>query len=409
MDKKREMYLFFFLYKLYNINMKQYYTTGQFAKKAGTTQRTIRYYDKIGLLKPSLIMENGYRKYSETDLLKLQRIIALKHFGFSLEEIYPMLASDNQDSFKESLAIQLNLVNKKIAYLQTLKESLINTNRLLEKGNLQWDRIADLIKLSGEEDEIVDHYRAANNLATCIRLHKEYGTNSLNWYSWIYQQIDFSSVNRLLEVGCGNGELWAQMQLNLRHREFFLTDNNMDMLEETRKKVSNEFNILTMDCQDLTFKSDFFDCVIANHMLFHLTDLQLGLSEIARVLKNSGIFYCTTYGANHMQEISELMHEYDSSIHLVENHLEDKFGLENGEKELLQYFESVELRRYEDSLLVKEAKTLIEYILSCSGNQNERIVKDINGFKKFIEEKIAKDNGIKITKNVGMFICKNNA
>ena len=41
--------------------MEKYYTTGQFAKMAGVTLRTIRYYDKIGLLKPSYILENGYR------------------------------------------------------------------------------------------------------------------------------------------------------------------------------------------------------------------------------------------------------------------------------------------------------------------------------------------------------------
>ena len=48
-----------------------YYKTGQFAKLANVSERTIRYYDKIGLLKPSFVMENGYRQYSDLDLLKL--------------------------------------------------------------------------------------------------------------------------------------------------------------------------------------------------------------------------------------------------------------------------------------------------------------------------------------------------
>ena len=46
------------------------YSTGQFAKLANVTERTIRYYDKIGLLKPSFVMENGYRRYTQSDLLK---------------------------------------------------------------------------------------------------------------------------------------------------------------------------------------------------------------------------------------------------------------------------------------------------------------------------------------------------
>ena len=55
--------------------MEKYYTTGQFAKMAGVTLRTIRYYDKIGLLKPSHIIDNGYRQYCNKDLITLQKIL----------------------------------------------------------------------------------------------------------------------------------------------------------------------------------------------------------------------------------------------------------------------------------------------------------------------------------------------
>ena len=63
--------------------MEKYYTTGQFAKMAGVTLRTIRYYDKIGLLKPSHILDNGYRQYCNKDLITLQKILALKELGFT--------------------------------------------------------------------------------------------------------------------------------------------------------------------------------------------------------------------------------------------------------------------------------------------------------------------------------------
>ena len=67
--------------------MDQYYTTGEFARMAHVTIRTIRYYDKKGLLKPSFINESGYRMYSDEDFLKLQKILSLKYLGFSLNEI----------------------------------------------------------------------------------------------------------------------------------------------------------------------------------------------------------------------------------------------------------------------------------------------------------------------------------
>ena len=54
---------------------------------AGVTLRTIRYYDKIGLLKPSHILDNGYRQYCNKDLITLQKILALKELGFSNNDI----------------------------------------------------------------------------------------------------------------------------------------------------------------------------------------------------------------------------------------------------------------------------------------------------------------------------------
>ncbi|WP_300937499.1 MerR family DNA-binding transcriptional regulator, partial [Faecalibaculum rodentium] len=45
--------------------------TGEFAKAAGVSEKTVRYYDKIGLLKPTRTGKNGYRAYSEDDLIRL--------------------------------------------------------------------------------------------------------------------------------------------------------------------------------------------------------------------------------------------------------------------------------------------------------------------------------------------------
>ena len=63
----------------------RFYQTGQFARKASVTLRTLRYYDSVGLLSPSQVTEAGYRLYTEEDLLTLQNILALKFLGFSLQ------------------------------------------------------------------------------------------------------------------------------------------------------------------------------------------------------------------------------------------------------------------------------------------------------------------------------------
>lgn len=379
-----------------------YYKTGQFAKLANVSERTIRYYDKIGLLKPSFVMENGYRQYSDLDLLKLQKILSLKHLGFSIEEIFPMVMDNT--NLKESFELQIDLIEDKISHLQSLKDAL---KRASQTPDLSWNMILSLVQLSNEETNIIEQYKNAKNLNDRISLHEKYSTNKQGWFNWLFNQIDFSRVNRLLELGCGNGKLWQENRIDLRNREIFLSDISEGMVEEVRNKLGTDFNCIVVDAEKIPFKDEYFDSIIANHVLFYLNDLDLGLKEIRRVLKPNGILYCSTYGKNHMKEITEIVQNFDSRINLSNHSLYDIFGLENGESILKEYFFNIQRMDYKDSLEITESKPLIDYIMSCHGNQNEILGPRLNEFKEYIEELFLKKNGkIFVTKQAGLFICK---
>ena len=379
-----------------------YYKTGQFAKLANVSERTIRYYDKIGLLKPSFVMENGYRQYSDLDLLKLQKILSLKHLGFSIEEIFPMVMDNT--NLKESFGLQIDLIEDKINHLQSLKDAL---KRASQTPDLSWNMILSLVQLSNEETNIIEQYKNAKNLNDRISLHEKYSTNKQGWFNWLFNQIDFSKVNRLLELGCGNGKLWQENRIDLRNREIFLSDISEGMVEEVRNKLGSDFNCIVADAEKIPFKDSYFDSIIANHVLFYLNDLNLGLKEIDRVLKSDGIFYCSTYGKNHMKEITEIVQNFDSRINLSNRSLYDIFGLENGEDILSKYFSNIQRMDYQDSLEITESKPLIDYIMSCHGNQNEILGPRLNEFKEYIEELLENNDKIVVTKQAGLFICNN--
>ena len=378
-----------------------YYKTGQFAKLANVSERTIRYYDKIGLLKPSFVMENGYRQYSDLDLLKLQKILSLKHLGFSIEEIFPMVMDNT--NLKESFELQIDLIEDKISHLQSLKDAL---KRASQTPDLSWNMILSLVQLSNEETNIIEQYKNAKNLNDRISLHEKYSTNKQGWFNWLFNQIDFSRVNRLLELGCGNGKLWQENRIDLRNREIFLSDISEGMVEEVRNKLGTDFNCIVADAEKIPFKDSYFDSIIANHVLFYLNDLNLGLKEIDRVLKSDGILYCSTYGKNHMKEITEIVQNFDSRISLSNHSLYDIFGLENGESILKEYFFNIQRMDYKDSLEITESKPLIDYIMSCHGNQNEILGPRLNEFKEYIEELLENNGKIVVTKQAGLFICK---
>lgn len=379
-----------------------YYKTGQFAKLANVSERTIRYYDKIGLLKPSFVMENGYRQYSDLDLLKLQKILSLKHLGFSIEEIFPMVMDNT--NLKESFELQIDLIEDKISHLQSLKDAL---KKASQTPDLSWNMILSLVQLSNEETNIIEQYKNAKNLNDRISLHEKYSTNKQGWFNWLFYQIDFSRVNRLLELGCGNGKLWQENRIDLRNREIFLSDISEGMVEEVRNKLGSDFNCIVADAEKIPFKDSYFDTIIANHVLFYLNDLNLGLKEIDRVLKSDGILYSSTYGKNHMKEITEIVQNFDSRINLSNHSLYDIFGLENGEDILSKYFSNIQRMDYQDSLEITESKPLIDYIMSCHGNQNEILGPRLNEFIEYIEELLKNNGKIVVTKQAGLFVCKN--
>jgi len=67
----------------------------QIAKLAGTTSRTLRHYDDIGLLKPSRTGENGYRYYDQPALVRLQRILLLRELGLGLPAVAEVMGRES--------------------------------------------------------------------------------------------------------------------------------------------------------------------------------------------------------------------------------------------------------------------------------------------------------------------------
>ena len=105
-----------------------------------------------------------------------------------------------------------------------------------------------------------------------------------------------------------------------------------------------------------------------------------------------------------MKEINDLVQEFDDRIELSAERLYEQFGKENGETILGKYFGDVSWHGYEDALVVEKAEPVIEYVLSCHGNQNRYIVDRYKEFAAFVRKKT--ERGFHITKDAGVFIAR---
>ena len=178
------------------------------------------------------------------------------------------------------------------------------------------------------------------------------------------------------------------------------------MVRDVKKTIGTadrRFHYEVMDAHHINAADHSVDLVIANHVLFYCEDLQKVYREVVRVLKPGGRFICSTYGMNHMKEISELVQEFDDRILLSADRLYEKFGKENGQELLEKFFSQVQWKQYEDSLNVTDGEALAAYVLSCHGNQNRYIVNRYKDFQAFVEKKTRK--GFHITKDAGIFVA----
>ena len=133
------------------------YTVSKLAKLAGISVRTLHYYDEIGLLRPSLVKENKYRFYSESELIKLSQILFFKELEFPLNEIIQILKSPDFDQI-EILKDQQKLLLLKEKRINKLIKTINRTVEKLKGGeNMNTD---DLFK-SFEDDELVENMEEA--------------------------------------------------------------------------------------------------------------------------------------------------------------------------------------------------------------------------------------------------------
>ena len=83
------------------------YRIGELAQRAGVTARTIRYYEELGILSAPRRPQAMHRRYSQKDLLRLQRVQQLKSYGLTLGEIREIFDLSRQDPSGEKSRLRL--------------------------------------------------------------------------------------------------------------------------------------------------------------------------------------------------------------------------------------------------------------------------------------------------------------
>lgn len=265
------------------------------------------------------------------------------------------------------------------------------------------------------QSQISEQYRNSHNLDARIALHDRFSTNKYDWMRWVFDHmLAAPAVSRVLEIGCGTGQLWKNNLDRIpSHWAITLSDASAGMIETARTNLAAtsfaaasfaaQVQFRQFDADHVPFDTASFDIVIANHMLYHVPNIDNTLGELRRVLKPGGQLFAATNGPNHMRELDELLVGFDPALKLQA--VTDQFQLDNGAPQLQKYFAQVSLQRYDSNLVVTEPAPLLAYVYSMI--RAFIIAERWAAFEAYVHAKFAERGGtLFIQKETGLFVAK---
>lgn len=215
---------------------------------------------------------------------------------------------------------------------------------------------------------VAEQYGDASRFDARVRLY-EFSAAPQTWMQWVFDRLELKEGERVLEVGCGTGNLWRENAARLPPGlHLVLTDASAGMLVEARARLARRslraaFGI--MDARRLALISGSFDLVLANHMLYHVPDRGAALAELQRALRPGGRVVVGTNGGSHLRELRQLIDRFRLRSGFVPaNVAAEAFDLAAANREVGVRFEEIEEHRRDDTLVVRELEPLLAYIRS---------------------------------------------
>lgn len=166
---------------------------------------------------------------------------------------------------------------------------------------------------------------------------------------FVFDAIREVDPRRILEVGCGEGELAERMQSEL-DAEIVAIDQSERMVELTRARG---VQAAVGDVQNIDVPDASFDCAVAAWMLYHPADLDRALAELARVLRPGGRLVASTNGTDHLAELFELVGVPP---------IRATFNADNASEALHRHFSQVERRNAHGWLVFPDTEAAQAYV-----------------------------------------------
>jgi SAM-dependent methyltransferase len=234
---------------------------------------------------------------------------------------------------------------------------------------------------SDNTDAIKRQYATHTWLRERQAIHEQYTIPRVDYARWVLDRsLEWRGDEHVLDLGCGIGEYRVRLLTHWPDIAYYGMDFSAGMLRQ--HEICNR--LVQADALRLPFADGTFDVVMANHVLYHLADIDAALVEIRRVLKPEGVLVAATNSLHTMPEMQVLMRR--AIVLLTKANSEnidpptpasDRFALENGSLRLGRYFYAVMRHDLPAQLVFDQTDPIMRYLESTRTLREPQLPPDV--------------------------------
>lgn len=387
--------------------MQTRYTIGELAEIAGVSAKTLRVYEKKGLLVPERNIENGYRIYTEESVRELEKIQMMKYLDFTLDQIESFLKRYENVGREEMLSEQKRLLERKRAQLDAViycvEQAIVECKTKNLDDNTLLRNLAGIVK-----------NKKADDLVWRMGQHAD---EPRGWSRFIYEKAEITDGMRILDAGAGYGNLWRynlerfpeNMKVTCIDKHNTHADGFKEYIEEKEKtgNISQGlFSFVWDDLETMEIEGK-YDRIFFNHVSLFIQDRKRLYRMFSDALTKEGTLTCTWGGFLLYQNLMLLLGEFLADMSAVERKCSQ---IENHQKmreeELREIFPVVEKHAYVTTLHFERPEEFMDYILQVCEPAQPQLEARRGEFLEFLRSKKKKQGYYEFVRDTTLLCCK---
>ena len=386
--------------------MEKKYTAGELARCAGVSARTIRFYEEKGILRPKERSAEGYRLYDDSAIVRLQEILMMKYVGLSLEEIQQALQQGEDLSVTELLDRQKELVLEERRRLDRILEVIDRAERHCQGGQLPISRFVEIMQLVTKNQQANFRYG----------LYERYGTSGQRWHEWLFDRLCLKSEMRVLDVGCGHGNVWhsnwrripEECRITLLDKEKKGLQYIHEIYQERRGELAGgaRFSFLCEDAERWECPEAGYDLILAGHFWNYIQDMERLLCRLHRGMAEGGRLISTFTSQVSVQDVNRIL-EPVLGRRVLESYEERRMEFTAGMEKLFSgEFGRISRTTFPNSLRIAHPEELLRYLCDLDGELEMQIKSREQKVRKYLQELIRQGEAPEIRTEGHCYCCE---